>query len=777
MFSGFKKSKKSTEATVSQSAEQKSLLDALAPAANIWPTATTRSQNGSFLTDLNRAKAQTQEPVYEDWQRNFEQPAAHESRPIPAEQANSTESEDQSSQINRLVEKLAALRSQRGFRSASESTSKGSIMSASNGVQTMPSAAGTRVVEPNPISSYLSFGAVIRRLLASWWLILFLGMIGAIIAAGYAVSLPNKYESIAEILIEPRESVVLEGGVAPTGLNREATIAYAESQVRIISSSSVIDLVIDELELQEDPEFNGRGVPTTFIGRFWVMVFGQGEIEGDPVSNAKSYFYENFYVIRINQTFTLQIGVTTTDPQKSALIANTVARIYMSDESIARSAAARSASQDLSGRLGQLQEQVRSSEEAVEAYRAENGLIDAEGKLISEVELGRMTEQLALAKVQTGDAKTKAEQASQTDLADVISGSVPSSLATNTLSQLRVEFARARTQLARVSASLGARHPDRIGAQSDFDSAQNALSQEMRRIVADAQDDFERAQARQAGLEQEINVLKASAVTDNSAKVKLRELSSQLDANRKIYEMVLLRSRETGEQEATQPQTARVISSAVAADKKSGPNRKVIVAGGAVGGGALGGILALIPLLFGAVRALANHTGKTSVAPIQRQYVSNDTDDLYGSSVPSQVTASAAPDTAVQQPVPQGSTSAAMTQQAREEHQVQMEALVRQEQEARRQLALQEAQTLEAQQALKAQQQTQHAAPQPAMQPQMVPQPAPMPMPGYAPQVMGYPMQQQPMMQPIYVQTQPVMPQPQPVMMYPWAPQPVEKKS
>ena len=768
MFSRFKKPENDAASQPQASGVQKSLLDAFVPATKSWPSSVANSNNGSFLNELTRAERPRDQPVYDNWQQSQGQSAGAPQNPqsVSTREPHPIEpvsSSAQTTQINDLVEKLSALKNRRS--APAEAHLAGVQAPNTDQVYSNHSAnhaAAKRNMaqdQQQPMQSLLSFGAVIRRLLSAWWLILIMALIGMFLAAGYAVTLPNKYEAVAEILIEPRETVVLEGGVSPVGMNREATIAYAESQVRIISSSSVIDLVIEELELQEDPEFNGQGVSVTGVGRFVSMLFGKGKAEGDAVSNAKSYLYENFYVLRNNQTFTLQIGVTTADPQKSALIANTIARVYMSDESIARSTAARNANQDLSGRLGELQAQVRASEQAVEEYRAENGLIDAEGKLLSEVQLGRLSEQLALAKVQVGDARTKAEQARRTDLADVVSGSVPSSLATNTVSQLRVQYSRARGQLAKVSTKLGARHPERIGAQSELNSARNALAQEMRRIVASAQDDLKRAQARQADLQEQFNVMKSSAVTDNSAKVKLRELSSKLEANRKIYEMVLLRSRETGEQEIIQPKTARIISSAEAPEKKTGPNRKLIVAGGALTGGALGGFLALLPLLFGATRALVNNSGTPApMAPVQRHYQDRPTDDLYGNPV-------AAPN----QP---------------QQHAMAM-PLERAQEPAERPHAAQSVHASEpAPVAKQAAPQPQTVHPQMMQQPMMHPQPVQMQMPlmQYPPQMMGYPMQQQPMMQPpmmqpMYMQAPSMVPQPMPVAMYPWATSEPQKKS
>lgn len=443
-----------------------------------------------------------------------------------------------------------------------------------------------------------SFDNFAGALIGSWKLIVLAGLIGGMFAAFYAMTLPNMYQSVAEILIEPRGLKVVNNSVAPDGLNSEATVAYAESQVRIIYSSSVVDPVIDDLELAEDPEFNG----TSGLPGFGIIGRLTGASVGDGRSAAKRYLYENLSVRRVAQTFSIEIMISTTDPAKSARIANAMARSYLVAESGSRSSIARSASADLTARLDELRQQVRDNEEQVERYKAENGLVDADGKLVSEVQLARLNEQLVLARVQTSDARTRAQQASETDLGDVLSGSLPAALNNPTVSQLRLDYSRANSRLERLSAKLGQRHPDRIAATSERRSVLNAITEEMRRIVKSAQEDFKRAQARQADLTAQMNQLRAAAVNDSAAKVKLRELNRQVDASRQVYESFLLRSRETGEQEKLRASSARIISEAVPISDKTGPNRKLLVVIGGIAGGMIGALLALVPWVLYGIR-------------------------------------------------------------------------------------------------------------------------------------------------------------------------------
>ena len=532
----------------SGSERQRSLLDM------INPSASAAGQGGrSLLTTISKAEREAERQRQSSFSEAYRQPAytpprqtsytQHDAGAYQPRQAGSSEAR----QLDLLADELDAL--QRKFQlGAAPSSAYGhhSPSYAGQGAEkfahpapTNASAGQTPARVPVP-ASVLSFDRIVGAVFGAWLPILICAAIGFGLAAAYALSLPNKYEAVAEILIEPRGVKVLNDSVAPSGLNSEATVAYAESQVRIIRSSSVTDPVVEDLDLVSDPEFNGNN------DSWLTALLGGGVDDGDAVSQTKEYLYENFYATRINQTFTILIGMYAEDPAKAARVANAIARQYISEEAGAKSDLARDANESLTARLAELAAKLEKSQRAVEDHRKQFDLIDADGKLVNEVQLARLNEQLALAKVQTGDARTRAQLAAQADLADAISGTLPSAVTSPAINQLRVQYNRSKSQLDRMETKLGDRHPDKIAAKAELRSAREAIAQEIKRTVRAAQKDFDRATARQKDLQRQVNVLKASASNDSPAIVRLRELESIADADRRVYETVLLRSRENG---------------------------------------------------------------------------------------------------------------------------------------------------------------------------------------------------------------------------------------
>ena len=223
-----------------------------------------------------------------------------------------------------------------------------------------------------------------------------------------------------------------------------------------------------------------------------------------------------------------------------------------------------------------LRENVRLADQKVQDYKAENQIIGVSGSLPEEVQLSKLNEQLAFAKVQTGEAKTKAAQAQKTKLADVISGAISSGLRSSELSQLRISYAKLKSQSDRIGSKLGPRHPDRIAADVELKSARAQITGEIQRIIVQAGIDHERAVARQQELAQQVNVLKTMTVQTNSSLIKLRELQRDADASRQVFEQVLLRSRETRARSDSSFTNARLIQAATPPLEKNRPDSKIL---------------------------------------------------------------------------------------------------------------------------------------------------------------------------------------------------------
>jgi succinoglycan biosynthesis transport protein ExoP len=82
-------------------------------------------------------------------------------------------------------------------------------------------------------------------------------ILGALLGVVIALATPHKYYAESRLFVDPREVRVTEDDVRNQQLSTEAILAIIDSQLQILSSTSVLDEVIADLGLAQDPEFNG----------------------------------------------------------------------------------------------------------------------------------------------------------------------------------------------------------------------------------------------------------------------------------------------------------------------------------------------------------------------------------------------------------------------------------------------------------------------------------------------------------------------------------------
>src|SRR6476620_8504116 len=88
--------------------------------------------------------------------------------------------------------------------------------------------------------------------------ILAAGLAGSLLALIGAEMLPPRYNASAQLLVDPRDLRVLDKQVTPQSVATDSGISVVESQVQVLASDTVLRRAITMLNLQDDPEFNGR---------------------------------------------------------------------------------------------------------------------------------------------------------------------------------------------------------------------------------------------------------------------------------------------------------------------------------------------------------------------------------------------------------------------------------------------------------------------------------------------------------------------------------------
>jgi succinoglycan biosynthesis transport protein ExoP len=422
------------------------------------------------------------------------------------------------------------------------------------------------------------------------------GLLAALLVAAMVelVATP-RYRATIQILIGPADLRLVEKSVQPTAPAADSNVMQVETETRILTSDRVLRRVVRREHLTDDTEFQTRGGL-----RLDALVDAVRAVLGKPPAPAKTIDRElealrqlqrNINAKRTERTYVVDLTVESTDPERSARIANAIGAAYLDEQADARAEAARRATESLSARLNEQRERVRQAEEQVELYKARYNIVDAGGgRFVDDQQLTELNNQLSVARARTAETKARYDQVLQLRRGGLDQGAIPEAVQSSTLGLLRDQYGTIARQEATLAAELGPRHPRVIEARAQLREAQQQIGGEIARIADASRIDYERALANETTLANSLTTLKQRAVDTGLASVKLRELEREAEASRAVYESFLMRTREIREQQHLDTANVRVLADAQAPPGRSWPPRRVLMLPALLMLGLFGGI-------------------------------------------------------------------------------------------------------------------------------------------------------------------------------------------
>lgn len=436
-----------------------------------------------------------------------------------------------------------------------------------------------------------------------WRLIAVIAAAFVLIGLAVIALSPKTYTSSASVFVDPRSRALIDFGVVPTGLgssSQGADGALVDSQLAIITSQSVLGKLVETEGLDRDPDFGGTspGLVSSLGQRLGSLLYGAGDggtvDDGSAYGRALQKLEKAVDVKRVDNTYVIDIAVTTTSPDRSAVLANALANIYLSADQGVSDDSARQSAAALERRLAELGQASEASQRAVEDYRRQNGLVDSEGVLIAERQLTELSSQMVSASVAAEAARSTVDM-----LKDHGAAAATSAQAV----QLRTALDRATADERMLASTYGPRHPQLVRAQLNRQALQKALDAEVSRQIANAEADYQRASSQKASLDRMMAKAQTELTHSKTASVKLRELEETARQNRELFDSFATKAKQAREQVSLPTTSARIISPARPPERPTGPRKiLVIAASGFLGSVAGFGIAWLLYLIVGPPR-------------------------------------------------------------------------------------------------------------------------------------------------------------------------------
>jgi uncharacterized protein involved in exopolysaccharide biosynthesis/Mrp family chromosome partitioning ATPase len=474
--------------------------------------------------------------------------------------------------------------------------------------------------EPRPAKSFSVIDLIAllwRRKVA----IVAAALIGACAAVMIGKSLTPRYAATAQLYVDPRELQLVDRELTPRSQDIAGLSMVVESQARLITSNNVLLRVIEDTKLDRDPEFGGE--TNSLIGTLLNLIsFGtRSSVDANAGKMAAllDALNRHINVRRTDRTYVVDIEVWSHEPAKAAMLANAVSAAYLAESKQSQADAARRATTDLSSRLKELQDRLRTSENALAVYKAKNNFVGTQDTLVSDQQLSAMTQRLAAAHALTLDAQAKYDQIEASRRGTSDAGAIPEALQSPTIANLRAQYAEARRKFAELSSELGPLHPSLKNMEKQVEDLRKNIAEELNRFSQSAKNDLTRARDYEASLTKALDTQKHQSVDLSQASVRLRELERDVEANRNVYQSFLKRSRETEEQESLNTSAARIIGEATAPQRRVFPPAMGLIA---MIGFAIGALAAAAWIVAGdrlSIPVPATTTAATKTAAPQKQ--------------------------------------------------------------------------------------------------------------------------------------------------------------
>src|SRR5258708_10735576 len=472
-------------------------------------------------------------------------------------------------------------------------------------------AVALRPVAPVPEEGLLE---TLRKLWRRRWLIASWTVVMGLRAAVVAWSLPSYYGSEARVLVGVQAPRVFNAEAIITDTNPDAE--RVQNEGFILQSRTLAKAVIDKLRLVDNPEFNpelrqpsfwsrtfrvDQFVPAGVTDWFGRLTARPAKVQPNPVQEATQrdnrmidILLTQVDVSLLGRSHVLSVKAESRNSGTAASIANTLADTYLDYQRKEKIATLDRVDKFLLGRISELREQVRKSDQAVEDYRRSHGLYKSSNSSVTTQQLTELNTQLIQAQTAKAEAEAKLSEAQEMRKGGLGHESVPEVLRSPLIASLKEQQAEADRKLAQMGALYGERHPAMMNARAEAASIRGKVSGEIAKTVDGLQREARAADARYQALSQNFEKLKGQMGQVNDQSIGLESLERDATVNRNLLEAMLNRAKQSTGSEDILQANAKLVSPAAPGEAPSYPPTTLIAFLGAVGGLLLGSAIALL---------------------------------------------------------------------------------------------------------------------------------------------------------------------------------------
>jgi len=307
-------------------------------------------------------------------------------------------------------------------------------------------------------------------------------------------------------------------------------------------------------------------------------------------SELESLLAESLLVTTPGETFILEMQVDSTDPRWAAAYLDTLAEVYIEENLESRWNAVRETEVWLERQLADLREKLETSQENLQEYARESGLLFVHpDETVAEQRLRRLQDELSQAEADR-IAKQSGFELIENGGGAALSES-PQVLNLRTYERRLTEL---RTELAELDTTFTPAHPKVKRVAAQIAEMEAAVAQEKAVLMGQASGDYQAAVRRQELLSTSYE-RQEELVSEHAVKsIRYDILRREVDTKREMYDGLLRRVKETAVASALNAGNVRVVDRARALAEPIGPSHTLHAAMGGMLGGFIGLLVVVV---------------------------------------------------------------------------------------------------------------------------------------------------------------------------------------
>jgi len=360
------------------------------------------------------------------------------------------------------------------------------------------------------------------------------GLLGAIVIS--LVQTPI-YRVRTSLEIQGTNFLEIKGSNDYTG--SYATLeSYVETQVKLLQSEYLLEHVIDKLKLQKERPATGWPAFASRVQRIFDFSKSSHLPEREKLIRE---IERNLTVRTSGNSRLLEVLYESPDPKGAADFANTLVSEFIELTQEERWKSAQGTAEWLTNHLDKMKVQLEASEAQLQDYARASGLsFTSEKENLAESQLKELQDELS--KVQAERIANQAKfEAAKSKPAD----SLPEMLDDPTMREYRQKLTELQRQYAELSATLTPEHYKVQRVQAQLNELNSVMQKERSNVLRRIGNEYAAALRRERLLSQ-AHALQEKVVADQSEKaIHYDTLKRDVDSNRRLYEVMLQRVKET----------------------------------------------------------------------------------------------------------------------------------------------------------------------------------------------------------------------------------------